>query len=139
MKLMRDWGQYDPKQARFSDCPPLFTHLPESQLQDMIEVFTEILKIHPRGVFAFSKEVVVNMIEFCIAILRSKKECITNPYAKAKALELVSIFVQTDQKKELMLDLTNSEVIRDHFIETIIHFYVDIEFAGDSHMFYTKF
>lgn len=35
-------------------------------------------------------------------------------------------------------DFTKSEIINKHLMETVVKFYVDIEFAGQS-MFYTKF
>jgi len=38
----------------------------------------------------------LNSTEFCLAILRTEAEVITNPYIKAKALELIAIFHQAD-------------------------------------------
>jgi hypothetical protein len=74
----------------------------------MIECFTEIIKINPRGAKAFNPETIINLSEFCITILRSDTKIITNPYMKAKALELLAIFIYADQKKELMKDFSNS-------------------------------
>jgi hypothetical protein len=78
------------------------------------------------------------VLEFCVATLRTDNKFITNPYTKAKALELMALFVRSDTKNEFMNYYNNSEVISKFFIETVIKFYVDIEFAGQS-MFFTKF
>lgn len=37
-----------------------------------------------------------------------------------------------------MKDFNASEIIRSKFMKTLVNFYVEIEFAGES-MFYTKF
>jgi len=78
--------------VKFSEEPGIFCHLPENFMQDMIDVMSEIVKISPFGHAAFSSETVVNVTEFCLAILRTEQSVVTNPYVKAKALELVSIF-----------------------------------------------
>ena len=57
---------------------------------------------------------------------------------KAKSIELIAIFIYADNKKEYMKDFNASEIIRSKFMETLVNFYVEIEFAGES-MFYTKF
>jgi len=46
MKLMRDWGGFDEKRVKLSDDPGIFCHLPENLMQDMIDVFTEIIKVN---------------------------------------------------------------------------------------------
>ena len=38
----------------------------------------------------------------------------------------------------MMGDFNNSSVIKKFFMDTLVNFYVDIEFAGTG-MFYTKF
>ena len=79
----------------------------------------------------------MTLMEFCTVVLRTEK-AISNPYSKAKALELISILIYTDRKKELPNIMTNnSEIIKEFFMETVTHFYVDIEFAGgQGDMFY---
>jgi hypothetical protein len=104
IKLMRDWGEFNPKLVKFSDNPPLFSHLPDSLLQDLIEAFTELIKLSPKGAHMLQKETVINLTEFCITILRTNTKAISNPYTKAKALELIAIFIYADSKKELMMD-----------------------------------
>jgi Ubiquitin elongating factor core len=69
MKLMRDWGHLDTKWIRFSELPGIFCHLPESYLQDMIEVMNEIVKINSINHKAFRDEAIIDVTEFCIAIL----------------------------------------------------------------------
>lgn len=105
----------------------------------MIEAFTELLKFHIKGTCAIQKEMMINLTEFCLAILRTNSKAISNPYIKAKALELIAIFIQADYKKELSKDFANSDIVKHTLMETLIQFYVDIEFAGSSSMFYTKF
>ena len=102
----------------------------------MIDTLTEVIKTNIRGHKVFMSETVVGLYEICITLLRS--DGITNPYTKAKALELMTMFVYSDQKKELMNDWLQSDIIKRFLMETTVQFYVDIEFAGQS-MFYTKF
>jgi hypothetical protein len=135
---MREWGSYDSKRVKFSDEPGILCHLPENFIQDMIDVTSEIIKINMLGHKAFSLDTLINLTEFCLTILRTDSDVITNPYAKAKALELISIFHTSDQKKELLPQFSKSDIITNILMETVIKFYVDIEFAGSS-MFYTKF
>jgi hypothetical protein len=112
--------------------------LPENFIGDLIECFTDILKLNPKGFKAFMPDTAVAIYEFCIALIRTDSKIITNPYTKAKALELMTFFVYSDQKKELTSYFTRSEIVNKYFMETIIKFYVDIEFAGQG-MFFTKF
>lgn len=102
MKLMREWGGFDIKRVAFSDDPGILCHLPENFNSDMIDVITELIKINIQGHKAFSVETVINATEYCLTLLRTSNDVITNPYAKAKALELISIFHVSDQKKELL-------------------------------------
>ena len=62
----------------------------------MFDIMTEIIKISPIGHKTFSAEMIINMSEFCIALLRTDSAVITNPYIKAKALEIMAIFHQAD-------------------------------------------
>lgn len=96
IKLMKDWGEYNEKNVQFSDIPKLFCHLPESFFSDLIEAFTELIKLNIKGVGAIQKETIINLTEFCLAILRTNSKAISNPYIKAKALELVAIFIYAD-------------------------------------------
>lgn len=73
-----------------------------------------------------------------MTLIRTDSKAISNPYTKAKAIELITVFLYSDQKNQLMGDYSKSEIIKKYLIETVITFYVDIEFAGQS-MFYTKF
>ena len=114
--------------------------MPESFFTDLIDSFTEIIKISPRGINIFAKETIVNLTEFCLTIIRTDSKTISNPYTKAKALELIATFMYADdKKKELTAALGSSEPIKHYFMSTLIQFYVDIEFTGSSSMFYTKF
>lgn len=53
MKLMKDWGDYSPKEVKFGPNPVLFCYLPEGFFLDLIDAFTEILKSNPRGAKTF--------------------------------------------------------------------------------------
>lgn len=79
------------------------------------------------------------MVEFLLTIIRTDGEALTNPYLKAKALELLSLIVYCDVKKELSGDFVKSPVISMNLMQTLTSFYVDIEFSGHSHAFYDKF
>lgn len=141
MKLMKDWGEYDEKQARFGGkdtLPKLWSYLPENCISDFIDSFTEIIKCNPKEHRAFSSETIVGIYEFCLAVLRTNSRFITDKYTKAKALELMTVFVYSDRKGELMGEYSKSPVINAKIMETVVQFYVDIEFAGQG-MFYTKF
>lgn len=138
MRLMKDWGEFDAKNISFGGRPHLFCFLPENFLTDMIECFTEIIKIHPKGYKAILTESVIAIFEFCMILIRTDSKSITNPHTKTKALELMTLFLYLDQKNQLTADFTKSDIINKHLMETVVKFYVDIEFAGDR-MFYTKF
>jgi len=58
----------------------------------MFDIMTEIIKISPIGHKTFSTDMIINMTEFCISLLRTDSVVITNPYIKAKALETMAIF-----------------------------------------------
>ena len=96
MRLMREWGHLDLKSMRFSEEPSIFTHLPESYLQDMLDVMNEIIKLNPINHKVFKDEAVLDVTEFCIAILQTDSKVITNPYIKTKAVDLLAIFQQSD-------------------------------------------
>jgi hypothetical protein len=49
MRLMKDWGEYDDKNVRFSSRPNYWCYLPENLLLDFIDSFSEIIRIHPKG------------------------------------------------------------------------------------------
>ena len=108
----------------------MFCYLPENFFSDFIESISDILKVHPREHRAFSNEVILRIYEYCIALLRTDSKSITNPYTKAKALELMTTFIYSDRKKELNNEFGKSEIICKFLMETTIAFYVDIEFAG---------
>ncbi len=111
MKLMREWGNMDKLEVCFTKGTGLFAHFPESYLQDLIDMFTEAIKMNPRGHKCLMNETVINLTEFCLTILRTDSQVITNPYLKAKALELVVIFLYSDSKKELTSEFSKSQVI----------------------------
>jgi len=140
IRLMQVWGEYDEKAVKFGgmDHPNLFCYLPENFLTDFIDSFSDIMRTNSKEYRAFMPETIVSIYEFCLTVLRTAQKSITNPYTKAKALELMTLFVYSDQKKELMNYFMKSDVINRFFLETVIQFYVDIEFAGQS-MFFTKF
>ena len=62
----------------------------------MIECFSNILRINAKEYKAFMPDTAVAIYEFCIALLRTDQKSITNPYTKAKALELMTLFVYSD-------------------------------------------
>lgn len=140
MKLMKDWGEYDPVKVLFGakGNPNLWCYLPQNFIGDLIESFSEILKFNPKEHKALTNETIVSLYEFCIALMRTEPRYITDHYTKAKALELMTIFVYSDRKGELMSEYSKSPLITSKIMETMIQFYVDIEFAGQG-MFFTKF
>jgi hypothetical protein len=50
MRLMRDWGDYEAKEARYcgSANPGMFSYLPESFFGDLIEAFECVIHINQR-------------------------------------------------------------------------------------------
>ena len=144
MSCMKIWGNFEEKQVKFGgggangSHPNLFCYIPENFLTDFIECFSDIMRANPRGYKAFMAETAVQIYEFCLAIIRTDQKSITNKYTKAKALELMTLFVYSDTKKELANDMNKSEIINRYLMETVVQFYVDIEFAGEG-MFFTKF
>lgn len=92
MKLMREWGGYNDLRVSLSNDPGIFCYLPENLMQDMFDVMSEIIKVNILGHKAFSYDTIINSTEFCLALLRTDNDVITNPYIKAKALELIAIF-----------------------------------------------
>jgi hypothetical protein len=73
MKLMRDWGEYDERLVNFGSKghPNLFCYLPENFLGDMIECFSDVLRVNSREFRAFMPDTAVAIYEFCIALLRT--------------------------------------------------------------------
>ena len=120
MQLMKEWGEYSAKNVCFSKIPALFFHLPDSMLQDLIEVFSELIKLNPKGSMVFQKETIITLFEFCLIIMRTNAESISNHYIKAKALELIAIFIYADEKKQMMMDFTNSDIIKQTLMDTLV-------------------
>jgi len=104
----------------------------------MIDTFTEILKASQKHYKVYAVETIVALWEFCITVIRTETKVLTQPYVKANALELMTLFIYTDEKKELTPELSKSPVISRTLMDTVLKFYVDIEFAGQG-MFFTKF
>ena len=73
MKLMRDWGEYDEVHVKFGAKahPNLFCYLPENFLGDLIECFTDILKMNSKAHKAFMPDTAVAIYEFCITLIRT--------------------------------------------------------------------
>ncbi len=94
--------------------------MPENFLGDFIEAFSDILRVNPREYKAFMPDTAVAIYEFCIGLIRTESKIITNPYTKAKALELVTLFVYSDRKKELTTYFIRSDTINRFFMQTII-------------------
>lgn len=135
--LMKQWGEFNPHTFSFGgggsggSAPNLFCFFPENFLTDVIECFTELVKTHPREHRVLMNETIISIYEFCLILLRTESSSITNPYTKAKALELMTIFIYSDsRKKELTNEFAKSEIINRCLMETVIRFYVEIEFAG---------
>lgn len=121
LRLMRDWGEYDPKEVKFGGRHPnLFCYLPENFFSDFIDVFTELIKTNSKEHKAFTNETAVALYEFCIALLRTDSKSITNPYTKAKALELMTMFIYSDRKQELTNEFSKSEIINRHLMSTVV-------------------
>jgi Ubiquitin elongating factor core len=110
MKLMKDWGEYDEREVRFGakGHPNLWCYLPENFIEDLLTSFSEVMKCNPKEHKAFSIDTIIGLHEFCIALIRTDQRCITNPYTKAKALELMTIFVYSDRKGELINEYSKS-------------------------------
>lgn len=139
MELLKKWGEIDTKNFVFSDTNALFSYLPESFIMDIVEFQSHLLRSSPKGIKVFPADYLLQLVEFCVLVVRTE-QCISNPYSKAKALQLVSYLIQADKKGEMANTITmGSQVIKDLLMETTIKFYVDIEFTGSSDSFYTKF
>jgi hypothetical protein len=91
--------------------PNLFCYLPENFFLDLIDGFSEIMKTNNREHKAYMNETAITIYEFCITLLRTDSKSITNPYTKAKALELMTNFIYSDRKKELMNEFVKSDII----------------------------
>jgi len=98
MHLLKKWGSVNLSQMAFKEEQALFCYLPESFVTDVIEFNTHVLKTNPKGISVFQPDYLVDLVEFCIIVVRSGK-CISNPYSKAKALQLISYLIQADKKK----------------------------------------
>jgi hypothetical protein len=64
MKLMKDWGHFNEKEYQYSSSSKLFCHLPEGFFQDLIDAFTEIMRLSPLGLKTFGMETIINIVEF---------------------------------------------------------------------------
>lgn len=65
-------------------------------MQDMLDIVSEVLKVSPLGHKTFAPEFIINATDYCLTLLRTDAEVITNPYIKAKALEMIALFHQAD-------------------------------------------
>ena len=72
--------------------------MPESFFGDLVETFDSIIRTNSKECRAFLPETAVSIFEFCLTIIRTDQKSITNPYTKAKALELMALFIQSDTK-----------------------------------------
>lgn len=74
-------------------------------------MLTEAVKFNPRGHKSLQPETIINLTEFSLTLLRTDSNVVTNPYLKAKALELIVIFLYSDSKKELTSQFSHSQII----------------------------
>ncbi len=71
-------------------------------------------------------------------MIRTDSKVITQHHFKQEALELMMLFTYLDEKGELIPELQKSKMIASKIMETVVKFYVDVEYAGQG-MFFAKF
>ena len=72
---------------------------------DIVEFHSHQLRFSPMGIKLFPAVYLLQLVEFCILVVRTEKS-ISNPYSKAKALQLISFLVMVDKKKQMANTLT---------------------------------
>jgi hypothetical protein len=63
-------------------------------------------------------------------LIRTDSKVITQHHFKQEALELMGLFTYLDEKGELIPEFPKSNLIASKIMETVVKFYVDVEYAG---------
>lgn len=145
--LLLKWNGINPQQVNSLDLtniPPkaFMKHLPEHWLTDMFEFhfcfirfkedYSKQLTNRAKGESNYMDEYITFM-----TILLCDNEMISNPYSKAKIVELISFFGY--ENNLIRSTYESNEVAQRVLIQGLVKFYIDIEFTGASHQFYAKY
>lgn len=122
--------------GKFGEAPvsDFMRKAPEFLLENMIEFYLNTLKYNKYNIQALKNEEVVMIYKKAIIVLKSKR-AISNPYLGAKLISCLSILSYLEkhnknQKFFLQKSLMENEYVSDFIIETLVRFYVDIEYSG---------
>jgi len=116
--------------------------IPEHYITDLFEFHSTTLKFKDKyGKFLCDKSngtinYVQNLVEFLTVVL-SEIDVISNPYTKAKILQLVAFIGHDNPQIENVY--ANNDVAIKNLTRALVKFYIDIEFTGQSQQFYAKF
>jgi len=147
MFLILKWNGIVPEEVKGTDLshikPKAFMkHIPEHWMNDIFEFqfcylrfkedYVKTLTSRVRG----NTNIVQDYITF-VSVLLCENEFISNPYSKAKIVELVSFFGNDNRPIRDLYD--NNELAKRVLTPGLLKFYIDIEFTGASHQFYAKY
>jgi hypothetical protein len=113
IELLLKWGNVSEKTGLLptNPVPTLYQKLPDYILEDIIEFYMHIMHFSNSGWKHFPRDHILPLFKFCVVVLKSEK-VISNPYIKAKILELMALFTAGDRKHEIL-----PMVVGDSFLE----------------------
>ncbi|KAL4505185.1 hypothetical protein ABPG72_016252 [Tetrahymena utriculariae] len=116
----------------------LLNSLPENMITDVFEYhffYTNFRRDYVK--FSLTEQYINSFLEMTVMFL-SNCQISSNPYLKAKLVEILFFFYHQDKSKVHAI-LSNSLYAKRNITASLMKFYIDIEFTGDSHQFYSKF
>jgi ubiquitin conjugation factor E4 B len=142
LELILKWCNINPENIKDGTIagyipPPLLKYIPEHWITDYFEYHFFFLRIREK----YAKDLcsqghVVTLLTFTSVAL-TDIEVISNPYARAKLVELVSFCCYNNQ--DIIPIFNSHQVAINHLTRGLIKFYIEIEFTGASHQFYAKY
>eukprot|EP00742_Colponemidia_sp_Colp-10_P011138 GILJ01012341.1.p1 GENE.GILJ01012341.1~~GILJ01012341.1.p1 ORF type:complete len:1148 (-),score=204.51 GILJ01012341.1:87-3530(-) len=126
--------------------PPkrLFASLPQSFIEDVSEFLTFVSRYIPKNLDEMGTAEAFDFLTFAVTFMSSPVH-VTNPYVRAKLVELLSCWVPNESHmaanhRQMFRDMFFMHPLaKGHLMRVLIHFYVDIEFTGSHTQFYDKF
>lgn len=140
MSLMFKWSGFDGKHLPLPSPPNLLMRgLPELVVEDIGEFLLLLVEVTPDIYSQWTKEECDTCADF-ITICLSSPTHLTNPYLRAKQVEMLSYMVEGKAAVPVMQGaLQYNPLPQMYILEALVQFYVDIEFTGSHNQFYEKF
>ena len=140
MSLMTKWSGFDGRHLPLPSPPNLLMRsLPELVVEDIGEFLLLLVETTPDIFTQWTQEeceATTNFITICL----SSPTHLTNPYLRAKQVQMLSYMVEGKTAVPAMQGaLQWNHLAQMYILEALVQFYVDIEFTGSHNQFYEKF